>query len=111
MGTRICSVTIDADIPDLAMTLREGLANFARRPSFHSLETTSDSLASAGNAGFCFGTPIWKIRKPDRPLPRIISVMGAEVPLWSMLTKNEAKQAMDHCMVPTREEAVPARCP
>ena len=71
----------------------------------------SDSLASAGNAGFCFGTPIWKIRKPDSPLARIISVMGAEVPLWRMLTKNEAKQAMDHCMVPTREEAVPARCP
>ena len=71
----------------------------------------SDSLASAGKVGFCLGTAIWKIRKPDNPLARIISVMGAEVPSWSMLTKNEATQAMDHCMVPTREDAVPARCP
>jgi hypothetical protein len=37
--------------------------------------------------------------------------MGPEVPLWSMLTKDEARQAIDHCMVPTSEEAVPARCP
>ena len=29
----------------------------------------------------------------------------------STLTKNDATQAMDHCMVPTREEAVPARRP
>jgi hypothetical protein len=29
-----------------------------RMPSFHSLERMSDSVASAGNMGFCFGTPI-----------------------------------------------------
>jgi hypothetical protein len=27
--------------------------------------------------------------------------------LWSRLTKNEARQAMVHCLAPTREEAVP----